>query len=403
MPTTCQFKFSRTTPIYYSGEQISGLIVLSSTKLLAIEDIKIALVGVEQVEWLERSREALLVHNDSTEKDNKVLYSDKQERLYESCTLTKRTSLQAAEVCVQNFSFDLPYDAPASCIMQYGQRFYCVRVTLQCKAVSDKVYNARITVKNRVDLSAALELSEPHTLTNANVATPAAHALLRFTLSTGTGYVPGQNIAYTLCGQHKFAACNKLHVNLCQHATFRAFKPQAKCKEYLKVLNTDVQKISSSYVMVSGQLCIPLAAHICWDGNAKNLIQISYHIEAVLVNKKRILQKLIIPIVLGTVPPKSVRVNSMQHNVEDLKQYHCYDNFAADALICDKTNEDCVKETDMLYYLPDYASVLLLNTLSTSANVLQTQVANHNCEQDSCTADICKELQQQLLHNKCAA
>lgn len=37
MPTTCQFKFSRTTPIYYSGEQISGLIVLSSTKLLAIE------------------------------------------------------------------------------------------------------------------------------------------------------------------------------------------------------------------------------------------------------------------------------------------------------------------------------------------------------------------------------
>lgn len=79
--------------------------------------------------------------------------------------------------------------------------------------------------------------------------------------------------------------------------------------------------------MVSGQLCIPLAAHICWDGNAKNLIQISYHIEAVLVNKKRILQKLIIPIVLGTVPPKSVRVNSMQHNVEDLKQYHCYDNF----------------------------------------------------------------------------
>lgn len=76
---------------------------------------------------------------------------------------------------------------------------------------------------------------------------------------------------------------------------------------------------------------------------------------------------------------------------------------AADELICDKTNENCVKETDMLYYLPDYASVLLLNTLSTSANVLQTQVANHNCEQDSCTADICKELQQQLLHNKCAA
>lgn len=132
-------------------------------------DIKIALVGVEQVEWLEKSREALLVHNDSTEKDNKVLYSDKQERLYESCTITKRTSLQAAEVCVQNFSFDLPYDAPASCIMQYGQRFYCVRVTLQCKAVSDKVYNARITVKNRVDLSAALELSEVGKRNNAKL------------------------------------------------------------------------------------------------------------------------------------------------------------------------------------------------------------------------------------------
>lgn len=156
----------------------------------------------------------------------------------------------------------------------------------------------------------------------------AADASLRFTLSTGIGYVPGQNIAYTLCGQHKFTACNKLYVNLCQHTTFRACRnmPQAKCKEYLKLLNTDTQKISSSYVMVSGQLCIPLAIQICLDDSAKNLIHISYHIEAMLVNKKRILQKLIIPIVVGTVPPKSVRDSSVQQCTEDLEQYHCYDN-----------------------------------------------------------------------------
>ncbi|XP_011209300.2 uncharacterized protein LOC105230298 [Bactrocera dorsalis] len=389
MPTTCQFKFSRTTPIYYSGEQISGLIILSSTKLLAIEGIQIALVGTEQVEWLERSREALLLHNDSTEKDNKVLYSDKQERLYGSHTLTERTSLLAAEVCVQHFSFDLSYNAPASCDMKYGQRAYYVRLTLQCKSVSDKVFNARITVKNRVDLSAAVELSEPYTLTAANAPTSDAHAPLLLTLPTGTGYVPGQYIAYTLCGQHKFAACNKLYVNLCQHTTFRASKPQAKCKEYLKVLNSDVQKISSSYVMVSGQLSIPLAAHICRDGNEKSLIHTSYHIEAMLFNKKRILQKLIIPIVVGTVPPKSMRPNSAQQCVEDLEQYHCYDNLATDELICDKPNESSAKDADLLYYLPDYASMLLLNTFSTSVNVLQTQAAQHNCEQESCTADIC--------------
>ncbi|XP_039971108.1 uncharacterized protein LOC120782741 [Bactrocera tryoni] len=389
MPTTCQFKFSRTSPVYYSGEQISGLIVLNSTKLLVIEGIQIALVGAEHVEWLERSSEALLLHNDSTEKDNKVLYSDKQERLYGSHTLTKRTSLQAAEVRVQHFSFDLPYEAPASCDMKYGQRVYYVRLTLQCKSVSDKVFKARITVKNRLDLSAAVELSELYTLTATNASRSDAHAPLRFTLPTGTGYVPGQNIAYTLCGQHKFAACNKLYVNLCQHTTFRASKPQAKCKEYLKVLNSDAQKISSSYVMVTGQLSIPLAAHICRDGNAKSLIHTSYHIEAMLFNKKRILQKLIVPIVLGTVPPKSMRISSLQHCVEDLEQYHCYDNLATDELICDKPIEKSAKDTDLLYYLHDYASMLLLNTFSTSVNALQTQAAKNNCEQEPCTADIC--------------
>lgn len=89
-----------------------------------------------------------------------MLFSDKQERLYESYTLMKRTSLHAAEICVKNFSFDLPYHAPASCDMKYGQRVYYIRLTLQCKYVSDKTFKARITVRNRVDLSASIELSK---------------------------------------------------------------------------------------------------------------------------------------------------------------------------------------------------------------------------------------------------
>uniref|UniRef100_A0A0A1WGX8 Arrestin domain-containing protein 5 n=1 Tax=Zeugodacus cucurbitae TaxID=28588 RepID=A0A0A1WGX8_ZEUCU len=390
MPTTCQFQFSRTTPIYYSGEQINGYIALNTTKQLAIEGIQIALVGTEHVEWLERCREALLVHNDSTEKDNKVLYSDMQERLYESYTLMKRTSLQAGELCVKNFCFDLPCDAPASCDMKYGQRVYNVRLTLQCRTVSDKIFKARLTVKNRKDLSTATELSEPHTLAVTNASATGAHALLRFTLSTGTGYVPGQNIAYTLCGQHTFAACNKLYVYLCQHTTFSVTTPQAKRKEHLKVLNTDIQKISSSYVMVGGQLSIPLAAHICLEGNAKNLIHIGYHIEAMLVYKKRILQKLIIPIVIGTVPPKSVQDGNMKRCAEDLEQYYCYDNLGTDEFICDTKTENSLVEIDMLCYLPEFTSVMLLNSLSPRSE-------KQNCALGSCTADICKQFQQQII------
>uniref|UniRef100_A0A0K8VJF5 Uncharacterized protein n=1 Tax=Bactrocera latifrons TaxID=174628 RepID=A0A0K8VJF5_BACLA len=62
---------------------------------------------------------------------------------------------------------------------------------------------------------------------------------------------------------------------------------------------------------------------------------------------------------------------------------------ATDELICDKPNESCGKGADLFYYLPDYASMLLLNTFSTSVNALQTQAATHNCEQESCAADIC--------------
>lgn len=48
MPTTCQFEFSRATPIYYSGEQISGSIILRTTKRLSVEgkyvNMRVALI-----------------------------------------------------------------------------------------------------------------------------------------------------------------------------------------------------------------------------------------------------------------------------------------------------------------------------------------------------------------------
>lgn len=37
MPTNSVFKFDRATPIYYSGEQISGNIILTTSKLLRLE------------------------------------------------------------------------------------------------------------------------------------------------------------------------------------------------------------------------------------------------------------------------------------------------------------------------------------------------------------------------------
>ncbi|XP_017482089.1 PREDICTED: uncharacterized protein LOC108371100 [Rhagoletis zephyria] len=380
MPTTCRFKFSRTTPIYYSGEQITGSVILSTTKQLPVEAIHLSLVGCERVQWLARNRSALIPHNDSVEKeDNKELYHGKQEHLCESYTLAKAVRLLPGEVRLEEFCFMLPHDVPASCEMIYGEVVYYVRLVLQRKSVCNKVFKARITVKNRLDLSNATDLVEPHELTIPCVPTTSDEAApLNFTLSTGTGYVPGQSIFYTLYGRHKFAACNRLRVNLCQLSTFRASKPQTKTKELLKVLKSNTHKIGSSYVTVCGQLSIPLVAHITLKSNENNLIQISHFVEAMLINKKHILQKLIIPIVIGTVPPKRKERTPEEKSFELLEHFYCYDNLATDE-ICDTSippeNKNNSLTSANYKFLQKLPCELLLDSYDASANMLQQHVA----------------------------
>ncbi|XP_054725111.1 arrestin domain-containing protein 3 [Anastrepha obliqua] len=373
MSTSCQFKFSRNTPIYYSGEQITGSIILSTTKQLPVEAIQLSLVGTERVQWLEKSRGASLLHNDSIERDNKELYSGKQEHLCESYTLAKCMRLQAGEVRVEEFCFTLPHDAPASCEMLHGEVGYCVRLVLQRKSVFNKVFTARIVVKNRLDLSDAAELVEPQKLTITS-APSNIHEPLHFSLPTGTGYVPGQTISYTLHGRHIFASCTKLRVNLYEASSFRATSPQKKTKEFLKLLKSDAHKICSSYVMVCGRLNIPLMVHISLRSNENSLIQISHYVEAVLINKKRILHKFIIPIVIGTVPPKRKQLMALEKSVEEVDNFYCYDNLATDA-VCDRSTENSYLITDYHTFLPKLSSALLCDTWATPETMLQQHVA----------------------------
>ncbi|CAD6995992.1 arrestin domain-containing protein 5 [Ceratitis capitata] len=389
MPTTCQFEFSRATPIYYSGEQISGSIILRTTKRLSVEAIQIFLVGTERVEWLERNREAILLHNDSTEQDNKLLFSDKRELFCESYTLAKHTCLQAGEIFAEKFSFTLPHEAPASYNTKYGEIFYCVRLILQRTSIFNKVFETRCIIKNRIDLCASVELSEPQTIKVANTkSSDVQETSLLFTVCSGTGYVPGQNIIYTISGRHRFSACNRLRVNLCQLSTFRATKSQMKVRESLIILNRDTRKISSSYVMACGQLNIPLLTHISLPANENNLIKICHYLEAMLTYKKRILQKFIIPITVGTIPPKRVKLSELEQYMEGAQQNHCYDNLATDA-VGDRLQQNIYVKDYSTLALDNIPSDLILKAIPSSGNLLKTNLISNNCQTRLCSADIC--------------
>ncbi|XP_067638838.1 arrestin domain-containing protein 17 [Eurosta solidaginis] len=167
MPTICQFKFSRPTPIYYSGEQITGSITLSTTKELPVEAIELSLVGCERVQWLERNKADLILHNDSIEKDNNMIYSSEREFLYDTYTLAKRVRLLQDEVIMEEFCFTLPTDALASRSLKYGEIVYTLQLTLQRKSDFNKVFKARVIVKNRLDLNEAPELCKLYSINSS--------------------------------------------------------------------------------------------------------------------------------------------------------------------------------------------------------------------------------------------
>ncbi|KAH8420956.1 hypothetical protein KR222_011090 [Zaprionus bogoriensis] len=284
MPINCQFNLSRSSAVYYTGEQVTGTLALTVAKKrpLQLEGISIALLGRSTTHWHEVDKSCTQIeHNDSTGRNEPVqlqfggttTHVEQRQKLAQSLLVPQGKTHQLGA-----FEFALPDSVPGSCRLAHGSIDYTLQLTLERRGKHAKCFQQRLIVRNRIELHEVRPaVCETRTL------------CLRLPRSV---FVPGQRVAYQLQpapGVAQVPGC-KLVTRLCQCITYSSPQHLGKHKKVVRVLDDSCEW--------EGALHLPLTAPIMRQSQGE-LIEISYYLETL----SDCSEPLRLPLSVGTVAP----------------------------------------------------------------------------------------------------
>ncbi|XP_034487661.1 uncharacterized protein LOC117791865 [Drosophila innubila] len=277
MPIKCQFNLSRTSAVYYTGEQISGTITLKITKKpMQVEGISITLLGVTTTSWHEAAKDLTHIeHNDSTGPTEPIQlhYAASKTHVEQTQQLAKSLILPPGCMQLGNFALQLPNNAPGSCRLDYGTTNYSLQLTLERRSKHAKRFQHRLCIRNRIEF---------HELTPATIQS----STLCLNLPRSV-FVPGQRVAYRL--EASVPSC-QFTTRLCQCISYESQQPVVKCKKVVRVLNESCNMEDSLHL----PLTAPIMSRL--SGEA---IEIAYYLETLSDCSK----PLRLPLFVGTVAP----------------------------------------------------------------------------------------------------
>lgn len=284
MPVKCQFKLSRASAVYYTGEQVSGTLTLTIIKKpLQVEGISITLLGNSITSWNEANNCLQQVeHDDSTGPTEPALihYSATKTHVQQTLQLAESMILPLGSVELGNFVFQIPSNVPDSCHLDYGSINYSLQLTLERRSKHAKRFQQRVCIRNRIEL---LELRP-----TATESSTVCLSLPR------TVFVPGQRVAYQL--EASIPSCQFM-TRLCQCISYESQKPLAKFKKVVRVLDQSCNMEDS--------LHLPLTAPIMSRLPGEPIV-IVYYLETL----SSCSEPLRLPLLVGTVAPPVNRPTS---------------------------------------------------------------------------------------------
>ncbi|KAH8311586.1 hypothetical protein KR044_007079 [Drosophila immigrans] len=277
MPVKCQFNLSRSSQVYYTGEQISGTLKLTvSKKPLQVEGISITLLGTSTTSWHESAKcLPQIEHNDSSgpTEPPQLHYGAAKSLVMQTQQLADSLILPPGSMQLGNFTFQLPNDVPASCHFPHGSISYSLQLTLERRSKQAKRLQHRLIVRKRI------ELLEPR---------PASTECSTLCLSLPRSvFVPGQRVAYQLETSN---LSTHFSTRLCQSVCYESQQPLPKFKKVVRILDESC--------CLEDVLHLPLTAPIM-SHRSCDLIEIAYYLETFASCS----EPLRLPLLVGTVAP----------------------------------------------------------------------------------------------------
>ncbi|XP_073819863.1 arrestin domain-containing protein 17-like isoform X2 [Musca autumnalis] len=322
MATTCEFKLNRPRSTYFTGQKVSGSIILTTTVDKNIRSIHIRFVGKAKVYWNDSRRYGKCISKDVSE--NYAFRAD--ELCVDRAVIARGGGILQAGSHEFKFNFSIPKSCPSSHSGNYGEIRYELQLIVDRQCHAKETFTKLLTILKKVNLNLFPRLKFPITAeeTYAAGCWCWSYGIVTFKLTIPYGgFASNQILKYRLEIQNQSMIELIGHkLELIQLTTYIAKIP------YYKERKRRVVVTKQSYMDTCrrlsnreyhGTFIIP--SLVPNSGN-QGIIQLKYLLQiSIIAGAYYINHSLALPIVIGNVPlVQSMRQESVDNDVETTTQ-----------------------------------------------------------------------------------
>ncbi|XP_013118360.2 arrestin domain-containing protein 17 [Stomoxys calcitrans] len=303
MPSSCEFELNNPIAVYYSGETITGNVVLQTTSEKNIRSIRIRFLGEAKVSWQESERHK----NSDGEYETRTVNFRGNEVYIDNSTMVRGAGKLPPGTYTFPFNITLPLSCPTSCEGKYGHIRYALWLIVERPHAFDNEFNRPLTVLRTADLNLDPEHKLPIQVEEMDSigCWPCNSGNVSYIVRVPFGaYAPGQTLRYSLLIQNQsMSDISGYEVEFNENITFTAQLPRRKTRDTSSTLASQVHEdkcLRLSNREFHGELVLPSLPP---DTEDDGIIDVSHTLEFELeVDGCHSNKSVSIPIYIGTVP-----------------------------------------------------------------------------------------------------
>ncbi|XP_065364491.1 arrestin domain-containing protein 3-like [Calliphora vicina] len=240
MPSTCEFQLNNSNAVYYSGEVVSGAIVLKTLFAKDVRDIRLIFRGEGKVSWTETESRK---HSDGTRTNESVNFIANEVYMDNTTTVHDEGILRPGTYTYR-FEIPLPEETPTACEGRYGHIRYILALMLRRPSCFDNTFSKPLTVIKSQDLNLNPDFRIP--IVTENIVNSCCWSCLSGNINTILkvpfgGYAIGQRVKFSVIIQnHSMTDIHSYTIEFIRRMTFTARSPHQRRRHDLTILHTKI-------------------------------------------------------------------------------------------------------------------------------------------------------------------
>jgi len=299
--------FDNSTPVFLSGESVSGKVVVKLNEPKKMARLKVELVGKGEVHWKE-TRRVTRGSGDNRRTETVTDHYNASERYTNQEAVVFPGPSLGEGVHLFKFKFNLPSNLPSSFESGTGHVRYYVKATIVRNWKWDHDVKEHITINSVLDLnmlSSALKPGHSHKSKNLCCLCCKSGPISATVTTNRTGYVPGEQIGFTAEVDNKSTrAMDSSFLSLIETVTYHTSRKNKTETRTVAEIRRGRIEPGDQDMWEDVKMRVPALPPTNLGGNC-DIINVEYTLDFHVDPSGASFDLVVyVPIVIGTIPPR---------------------------------------------------------------------------------------------------